>query len=49
MKIKKFSDFKKRKPTKIKKIEDFTYNFIPTTNPISPAPVPNIAIKTTTV
>lgn len=38
MKLKKFSDFKKRKKTKIKKIEDFNYNFIPTSNPNSPAP-----------
>lgn len=49
MKLKKFSDFKKRKKTKIKKIEDFNYNFIPTSNPNSPAPTPNISIKTFTV
>jgi hypothetical protein len=45
MRIKKFSEFKKRKKTKIKKIEDFNYNFIPISNPNSPAPTSNISVK----
>lgn len=49
MKLKKFSDFKKRKKTKIKKIEDFNYNFVPTSNPNSPAPTSNISVKSFTV
>lgn len=45
MKIKKFSDFKKRPRTKIKKFSDAPYKFVPDTNAISPAPVRTIQIK----
>ena len=45
MKIKKFSEFKKRPKTKIKKVSDVPYAFVPTTNVMSPTPVPTIQIK----
>lgn len=44
MKIKKFSEFKKRPKTKIKKVSDAPYKFVPNTNAVSPAPVPTIQI-----
>lgn len=45
MKIKKFSEFKKRPKTKIKKVSDAPYTFVPNTNAMSPTPVPTIQIK----
>ena len=45
MKLKKFSDFKRRPKTKIKKVSDTPYKFVPDTNAVSPAPVPTIQIK----
>ena len=45
MKIKKFSEFKKRPKTKIKKVSDSPYTFVPSTNSMSPTPVPTIQIK----
>lgn len=45
MKIKKFSEFKKRPKTKIKKVSDAPFTFVPTTNEMSPAPVAPIQIK----
>ncbi len=45
MRIKKFSEFKKRPKTKIKKVSDAPYTFVPKTNAISPAPVPPIHIN----
>ena len=45
MKIKKFSEFKKRPRTKIKKVSEVPYTFVPDTNEVSPAPVRTIQIK----
>ena len=45
MKIKKFSEFKKRPKTKIKKVSDLPYTFVPNTNVMSPTPVAPIHIN----
>jgi hypothetical protein len=44
-KLKKFKDFKKRKKTVIKKINDVPYNWVHTFDKSSPAPSYQIAMK----
>lgn len=46
MKIKKFKDFKKKGKTKIRKIKDTVYNWVPAYNTSSPAPGVSVNIKT---
>lgn len=38
MRIRKFKDFKRRPKTRIKKVSDAPYAFVPTVNQKSPAP-----------
>lgn len=48
MSIRKFKDFKRRPKTRIKKVSDKPYTFVPVSNPNSPAPaitVPIVAAK----
>lgn len=44
MRIKKFKDFKKRGRTRIRRVSDAAYNWVPTHNAASPAPATSIPI-----